>query len=94
MYTLKSGRYPIMKGGKKKKLINILEELLGINQLTFGNVEQLEDRKTALELSEEHKLKRRSVRFHLPQTSRNILVPTPHSPDNASHRQSFRIYLE
>ena len=55
MYTLKSGRYPIMKGGKKKKLINILEELLGINQLTFGNVEQLEDRKTALELSEEHK---------------------------------------
>ena len=62
MYTLKSGRYPIMKGGKKKKIINILEELLGINQLTFGNVEQLEDRKTALELSEEHKLKREGER--------------------------------
>lgn len=55
MYTLKSGRYPIMKGGKKKKLLNIMEELLGVDQLTFGTVEQLEDRKKALLLAEEHK---------------------------------------
>ena len=55
MSTLKSGRYPKMIGGKKRKLINIMEELLGIDHLTIGTLEQLEDRKKALELSEEHK---------------------------------------
>ena len=55
MSTLKSGRYPKMIGGKKKKLINIMEELLGIDHLTIGTVEQLEDRKKALLLAEEHK---------------------------------------
>lgn len=55
MSTLKGGKYPKMIGGKKRKLINIMEELLGIDHLTIGTVEQLEDRKKALQLAEEHK---------------------------------------
>jgi hypothetical protein len=62
MSTLKGGKYPKMIGGKKKKLINIMEELLGVDQLTFGTVEQLEDRKKALLLADEHKLKREGER--------------------------------
>ena len=62
MSTLKSGRYPKMIGGKKKKLINIMEELLGIDHLTIGTSEQLEDRKKALLLADEHKLKREGER--------------------------------
>ena len=58
MSTLKGGKYPKMIGGKKRKLINIMEELLGIDHLTFATSEQLEDRKKALELSEEHKRSR------------------------------------
>ena len=55
MSTLKGGKYPKMIGGKKRKLINIMEELLGIDHLTIGTSEQLEDRKKALLLAEEHK---------------------------------------
>ena len=55
MSTLKGGKYPKMIGGKKKKLLNIMEELLGVDHLTFGTSEQLEDRKKALLLTEEHK---------------------------------------
>lgn len=62
MSTLKSGRYPKMIGGKKRKLINIMEELLGIDHLTIGTLEQLEDRKKALQLADEHKLKREGER--------------------------------
>ena len=62
MSTLKSGKYPKMIGGKKKKLINIMEELLGIDHLTIGTLEQLEDRKNALQLADEHKLKREGER--------------------------------
>jgi len=51
-----------MIGGKKKKLINIMEELLGIDHLTIGTSEQLEDRKKALLLADEHKLKREGER--------------------------------
>ena len=50
MSTLKGGKYPKMIGGKKRKLINIMEELLGIDHLTFATSEQLEDRKKALQL--------------------------------------------
>lgn len=62
MSTLKGGKYPKMIGGKKKKLINIMEELLGIDHLTIGTSEQLEDRKKALLLADEHKLKREGER--------------------------------
>mgnify|MGYP006103170873 CR=1 FL=1 len=62
MSTLKGGKYPKMIGGKKKKLINIMEELLGIDHLTIGTSEQLEDRKKTLLLAEEHKLKREGER--------------------------------
>lgn len=62
MSTLKSGKYPKMIGGKKKKLINIMEELLGIDHLTFATSEQLEDRKKALLLADKHKLKREGER--------------------------------
>ena len=62
MSTLKGGRYPKMIGGKKRKLINIMEELLGIDHLTIGTLEQLEDRKNALQLADEHKLKREGER--------------------------------
>ena len=62
MSTLKGGKYPKMIGGKKKKLINIMEELLGIDHLTIGTSEQLEDRKKALQLADEHKLKREGER--------------------------------
>ena len=62
MSTLKGGKYPKMIGGKKKKLINIMEELLGIDHLTIGTLEQLEDRKNALQLADEHKLKREGER--------------------------------
>ena len=62
MYTLKRGHYPKMKGGKKKKLLNIMEELLDVDHLTIGTIEQLEDRKKALLLAEDHKLKRKDER--------------------------------
>ena len=62
MSTLKGGKYPKMIGGKKKKLINIMEELLDIDHLTIGTSEQLEDRKKTLLLAEEHKLKREGER--------------------------------
>lgn len=62
MYTLKKGHYPKMKGGKKKKLLNIMEELLDVDHLTIGTIEQLEDRKKALLLAEDHKLKRKDER--------------------------------
>ena len=55
MSTLKGGKYPKMIRGKKRKLINIMEELLGVDHLTIGTSEQLEDRKKALLLAEEHK---------------------------------------
>ena len=62
MYTLKRGHYPKMKGGKKKKLLNIMEELLDVDHLTIGTIEQLEDRKKALLLAEDNKLKRKGER--------------------------------
>ena len=55
MSTLKGVKYPKIIGGKKRKLINIMEELLGIDHLTIGTLEQLEDRKKALQLAEKHK---------------------------------------
>jgi len=62
MSTLKGGKYPKMIRGKKRKLINIMEELLGVDHLTIGTLEQLEDRKKALLLADEHKLKREGER--------------------------------
>jgi hypothetical protein len=49
MSTIKKGSlYRKTKGGGKKKLLNIMEELLGVDHITFATREQLEDRQKAL----------------------------------------------
>ena len=58
----KGGLYRKTEGGGKKKLLNIMEELLGVDHITFATREQLEDRQKALKLFEENKQKRTEKR--------------------------------
>ena len=58
----KGGLYRKTKGGGKKKLLNIMEELLGVDHITFATREQLEDRQKASKLFEENKQKRTEKR--------------------------------
>ncbi len=58
----KGGLYRKTEGGGKKKLLNIMEELLGVDHITFATREQLEDRQKASKLFEENKQKRTEKR--------------------------------